>query len=341
MPSPDTVSTTHWPARVNPVANEPVPPAAEQVPVDDQSLDFLNAGPDAFDTLPAAPQKTAADSAPAAQPASAQATPKAAPAHPAALVREARDVGVDDRIISKLDTDELMDHVLGLQRKFHALEAAESRIRDRRPEPTQPAAPVVDEDEAEIASLEADGIDSRLIKLVRKQKAKINEIEGGQKQRNEQESQRRTNEAFQAVDDSFADLGAKFEKIVGKGELTAQPESIQARRKSIFRAAGIDIQADAPRVIAKKIQKAAMELFGDVVAEPKAEVKPDAKPSPTASGYTAEQWDRGTVERPTASRPAKERGARAAAAAVHQRMQEMGVHAGPNGTGDDFDGLPD
>lgn len=307
----------------------------QTAPKEPEDFSFLNAEPGEFDVLPPDPKasKPAEATATATEPAPAVAT---RPEHPASLVEAAREAGITDRVMAKLGTDELIEVVLANQAKMNAIaEATAKRSPVRQPKPE----PEVDEDDRELADLATEfGEDNKIVRKMRKDHERHKKLETMLTERAKTDALRHQNESYDAIETAFESLGPKFEKLFGKGTINEIADGNKAKRKMVAMAAGIDFNADSPRMIQRKITQAALQAFGDLVADPAPATSQPAKPN--GKQITPDQWDQGVLAKPTSAKPPRAKVA--ANAAIADRMSEMGVYAGAKGgNGDDFDGIPD
>lgn len=297
----------------------------------------LNDPPGDLDQLPPAP------TAPTT-PAVANVTPPNTPSttyHPSALIQAARDLGIRDSVIQALPTDDLIAHTLDMQRKLASLDTWDASRQQALPPQKPVHQPIAeDSDDSVLDYLEKDvGADPKLINLLRARFKKQSELESRFAQKEELESIQRAATVEEAIDDTVAELGPKAEQILGKGSLRSLPQNSAERqaRIDLYNAAGIT-PLDSDRVASRKFKAVALRLLGTIIKakEPEATNAYDAKP--TNGHKTKEEWDAGTLARPTASKPTKTRSQKAAAEAIRDQMSEWGIHAGSQA--DEYDGLP-
>lgn len=331
LPDPSTIEVAN---SASPAAQ----PVAPQTPEPDDLTTFLNAEPDEFDAPPKRESREAQfETAPARKTAEVKHHPR--------LVEAARQVGLEDHIIDKLSPDDLTDAVFNLERKWRNLDTIDTRRNQEHTRQPKAPEPVVDEADEALQSLEDEGFDPRLLKILRLTKTKAAEVETTVKQSSQSDMERRQAEALDAVEDAMAGLGPKFERIVGKGAITEVDEGAKEIRNAIFLQAHIS-PMDSPRTIARKITLTAQKLYGKLLADapaanPVAEAYGKKPAAPAKNGskvYTEEEWDRAGLAKPTATNTPKPRGARAAAQAIAARMHDFGVSRGVDD--DEFDGLP-
>ncbi len=190
------------------------------------------------------------------------------------------------------------------------------------------------------------GYDPQLVNLLRKrfkEQDELKGIEAQRRQRDQNDAARRQQSSEEAVDDAMESLGKTFEKLIGKGPIRELKNQAHVeKRMAIFKHAGVDLQNDSERTIIRKIAKAGLAIYGDLLeaAPAPASAATNLYEGKTPNGKVSiEEWDEAALARPTATTPRKSRSGKAAEAAIRDRMAEWGV--GPGQANDEFDGLPD
>lgn len=229
-------------------------------------------------------------------------------AHPKDLLQAARDLGVEERHLAPgvVPTQALLDWVVTARLK----DATISSQKAQEAAKPAPVAPAKDEDEEAIAYFAQLGMDEKFISHAKRQADRIKQLESALQKIGDPEKiaqevvvKREKHIAAQtaferAVDGSFAALGPKFEKLVGKGtmrELSGTPA--ENKRKRVYMAAGIDFTKDNAETVRQKISAAATELFGDMTEE-----VPAAAPATPEGAYakpTPAEWDNAAIGKPS------------------------------------------
>jgi hypothetical protein len=272
------------------------------------------------------------------------------PSHPDTLVRRARILGIDDATIKKLDSDQLDDLVFREHRKLTLQEAQDMRAaRGEEREIKRDPAPEPEEDE-DFEADELEQIDPVVLKAMRRQQAKLKELKELKKeiaQSKEREQIRQTRSNEEAYDMAFESLGAKYEKIFGKGdgrELDHTSKEMK-RRLAVLRDAGLDLDLDGPTTIKRKLIKAAEGLYGDFAVEPKAEtVEPSPydeveKPVEKNGHPTKKEWEQAALAKPTQRRAKPPTSEAAAREAVREYYRAHGITTGEES--EQLEGVPD
>jgi len=134
------------------------------------------------------------------------------------------------------------------------------------------------------------------------------------------------------IDQGFAALGSKFEKVFGSGngvELRDGNPSAYRRRVAVVN----DLKANPPKkstTIKEAVRARAAEMFGDMVEQ--------AAPKSEPTAFTPEQWDQGGLNQPTQRSTTEEApGVMKARRGVAEKQREM---ARVNGTGADDKFVP-
>ena len=235
-------------------------------------------------------------------------TPPAAPIkhqHSAYLVSTARKLGFTQSDLDNYPSNEIWEAI-------HQTEA--------QAKPAPKSAPVekpVEDEEYDWNSEEVAGVpglkshlqkQAKELKELKAKTAKIDEFEKAEVSR----TNRRNEEV---IDDAFAALGERFESIVGKGDMTSlADDGAKRRRVAIYGSAAINLQQDTSRTIARKIAEAALLLY-PAVAKPEVEdvgagayaggppVKKVPPKDPATGRFTADDFEKGKLQRPSAKRP--------------------------------------
>jgi hypothetical protein len=226
------------------------------------------------------------DAVPAADLAADRPEPAEPPApaahrHPLSLVHDARRFHFTNDEIAATPTAELRDAVDYARREA----ALDARHRDAlaaaRPQ-SDPPAPEADE----LAELEADGFEPKLVEKLRA----INDRAKRAEEQNKQLADRlvRTDATQKAavLDDAFAALDAEYDGVFGQetGEELFNAgggEKLEAR-KAVLRVAGIDLNKPlSAKAVAAKL-RSAIDLMGRLTAKKPAKAESADKPDPYA-----------------------------------------------------------
>lgn len=228
--------------------------------------------------------------------------PKSAPRHSARMLQLAADFGLGKEEAEEMSPDRLQDLIYNLTR--HAAKASRERQveqaqeTDRRlsQEPAPVAQPAEEDDYAHLRGKWDDEIVNEFSKLAKKNK----ELEAGHQKFVAEANQRESQTYSNILDDSFADLGPQYERLLGSvGMSQLDPASPEAqRRRAIFSAAAIDFkQRPGARTVAQKIKAAAQMLLGH-------QIPPAPKPKETVGLYgepTGETQPRAALPRDPAT----------------------------------------
>ena len=251
--------------------------------------------------------------------------------HPQELIDAARELGIEDRHIEATSSDALLSFVVKSRLRESELAAAKVRL----PEVQQPVSE--DEDEAVIDYLDKEvGADKKLISLMRKQAKRLKELEAVRVSSEQREAARTIKSGEDAIDTAFENMPAKMKKLFGSGDLRGMPDGpAKAKRLAVFRSAGVDFNSDTPATITRKINRAAQEIYGDLVQEA---VNGGAYELPNGKEKkpTPEEWDRGGLAKPSGN-PKRDQ---TLLAKVQDWYRENQVHSGARND-DEFDGLPE
>lgn len=251
------------------------------------------------------------------------AAPAETPAHPQPLIDAAREAGLSERTISKLDTDALYEVLVNQHRKLSEVASQSRRQRDEDDErPRRQAKPAADEYESEIAEIEQEvGGPSRMTSFQRKLVSELRDLKTREADRLRVEAERRGAEIFDAADEAIDSLAKSTDQNFSKEQ-----------KQTLFRAAGI-LDTDSSRAVKRKITEAGLTLFSGLT-------KKKTPPLPTngAKKPTAEEFENGHVP-PSSSRPSRLKGDRAAEAAVHDYFVQNGITRGSGRV--ELEGVPD
>lgn len=275
--------------------------------------------------------------------------------HPAYLREAAADFGFSEEDIAGYSTDQLGAVVVRMQRRLAKEQQDLSRIAGetaRRPalatpEPTpKPEDDLLDlgTDEEGKPYSEAD-VSGPLLRVLKRQAAKIQELEGSTKSISEREQARSLNTSRALLDEAFEALGEGDHPLLGKGGISelGADSAEGKRRNAIVREAQIDLNNDTPRQIAKKIKAARDVLYPAAPAAPAgdgydiekpANGKTNGKPKPR---ITPEEFAASAVAKPT-QRKANDLplGEERAIAAIRAKYE-----TNESSNDEDLNGLPD
>lgn len=325
----------------------------------------------AFDPALDLPLETIPDS-PVAKPASGPTTPAPASSGPPktprkhlpGLVRRALAHGasreeIDAATPSDLDSwveEQDIARERSREQNFHAAATGNAMDSQRRQSAPAPAEP---DDEAELDAVAQEyGLDAKFVNIIKRQAKELRELKGTLKGTVERSQSREKQERDAAYDMAFEQTGKKFAKVFGEGdgaELVGSKEL--ARRNAVIKSANIQ-DTDTPTVIRRKVAKAADALYGDIVGSAPAEDQgggpydgsgevdeesplPRGNIRPNGKGrITPEQWNNGTLAKPTQRATKEKKGREVAIRKVHEQITQN-----PDTYGDfesfEEDGLPE
>lgn len=269
--------------------------------------------------------------------------------HTQRLIAAATELGFTQHDLDNHDSATIWDEI----HRITTIAAEQARAKPV-PEKKEPK-PEVDDEEAYLASLEADGtVDPRFGKMLKRLLAandvkEVKEKLGKLDKLEEAEKVRTARQQNEMVDTAFAALGKKFEALVGTDSIVETTDPGQRGWKlEIFRQAQVDFAKDSQRTINKKIAEVAARLAkGKVSEEDDEEVaagyeqsakKKPAK-DPTSGRFTKEQFEEAALAAPGRKTNPDEL---SAVEKVRQHFRENGDPRGfrPNST-DDMDDLPE
>jgi hypothetical protein len=261
----------------------------------------------------------------------------AKPTHSPRLVALAQTYQISQADIDAMTSEELMAEISYEQRRIAAEQQTRKAAEPPPAAPVKPAAAVEADPLDEIEEmLRAGEITEKVARVMRaplkenkalKEKvSKIDEIEKREKDRSDKSLD-------DAVNAAFSELGERYSKFYGTGDLSDLKQ-------------GID-PTDSERIIKKKILAVAKMTYGEGIA-------PAAKEEPApASGYAAatpakpakktkdELWAEGELARPSNRSGSPEpKGVHAAKQAVAKSMRDRGLEPGFIGNGTEDDDLP-
>ncbi len=287
----------------------------------DQSTESANTIPETAESEFAEPNPTPETTETPATPEVA-ATPAETPAptHPEPLIAAAREAGLSERTIAKLDTDALYEVLVNQHRKLSEV-ASQPRRRDEEEErPRRPVAPAADEYEAEFAEIEQE-VNPRLVSIQRKLANELRDLKAREAERLENDRKRRYVEVTDAADEAIDSLGKSIEQ-----------KFTNEQKAALFRAAGID-GSEPARVIKRKITEAGLTLYQGLT-------KKKTPPLPANNGKkpSADEFNNGHVP-PSSSRPSRLKGDRAAEQAIHDYFVQNNIR--PTNHHEELEGVPD
>ncbi len=296
---------------------EETKPAEPVVPVDDP-FDLGDTG--YFPTKPASADTPAVQTAPTAEAARATLPDRNADGtfkKSDYLVNQALDLGYSQTEIDSLSSEALGASIRSTVRERLAYRQQQGAARDLdNATIRQPATPEPEED------LEA--FDPIIVKRLRAAEAaekRVANLEARLAKQEDRELQRQAGQVESALDDAFAALGERYEKLLGKGPAAALDKtSAELRRRiAILKDAGIDFQAlpTTPQLKAKL--KASAEAFYPAPVEPNAyETNGKSRVSPA-------EWAEAGLARPTQRAGAPEpKGDALATQNMEKKLKERG-----------------
>lgn len=321
-------------------------------PHDLSHLNFVD-DDEATDEGPGVPPTKEPDKAPPTTndtpaPAAKTPNPPAKPKHPRFLVRRALDLGASQADIDAADTEDLDAWVYSetLKRETAKPAAAETSKAAASPE---------DDEEAVFRHMEAINVDQKVIDYMRKQRAKIKDLEGGVSKRLEEvekrEQERSRTAAINIIDSAF-DVLAEYESVIGKGtagEVSKDNPSAFKRRRLLLAAANIDPLNPPPvSILAKRLKAEIVEHFKPVTKE-EANLYAEAAKTPplpavngtngTARKITEQEWEEAATAVPTDKKAKPIKGDLAAMNAIRAWKKRQGYTS--EGGVDELDGVPD
>ncbi len=330
------------------MADTPVPATPED-PFDlgDTSLTFPEAKPASSSVPPASEASTSP--ARVLPPRASDGTfvkPPETPKHPAHLLNQANELGMDPETIAETSTPTLyrMVNLLLLRerevaRSFATQQSLEG-TRVKQPDPAQPVQPEVDE----IDALLAEGIiEPRILQQIKKLKGTADEVKAlktALQERDQREALKDFNSSVQLVDAAFAKLG---NPLLGEGagiELAKDPakKAEFARRVALLNAAGItDLRQVNRLTIMKQLREANELLFGATSNTP---ANPyDAALAGKPPRISEEQWANGGVAHPSQRNGAPElKGEALAIKNLTEKLRDMDARATDAA---ELEGIPD
>jgi hypothetical protein len=261
--------------------------------------------------------------------------------HPQYLVDAALDIGYEQAEIDAMPAHFLYKTVHNFQKKMldqRSQFAKERQIADGQvrvePKPEPVAEPEYDWDK------NPDNYDPHLAKGMKRLKALEDENRELKKAFNEQRTQtqqREVNRNVAIIDAAFAALGPRYEALVGKGpaaQLGQAKQKEYKRRLAILNEAGVSNLLDVPPGMRARIKDAADTLYGlalpaeetpqgayeEVHDAPKAKKNGNGK-SPR---ITPEQWEEGTLARPTQRKAEEVKGEQLAVDNLAKKLRDQG-----------------
>ena len=275
--------------------------------------------------------------------------------HPRDLLDAARNLGIPEDYLTPgvMPTLALTDFVVRMRIKDAALESL--------PRPNQPKEEPEYDPEAALATVEQEiPANPEVLKLLKWQAKKLKELAGQPK------TEEVVKQAFaardqatvgeRAIDTAFGQLGAKFEKLFGKGALADMEDGPQkSKRLAVFNNARIDFTKDNPATIRQKVIAAANSVYGDLVSDPApapaspaspagayGAAAPAVTPEPAKKLMTKEEWEAASLAQPTATKPKKSKGEQAAVDHIKEFYRELGINGHGRELDDEeqFEGVP-
>lgn len=286
---------------------DPNPTPAPTPTPEEQLRALYDTGDMGFD-----PEDFGVNPAPAPKPAPARQTPPPPPVEPPApakhqhnraMVRLALDLGWTQAEIDATPADEFDAAVYWAQRQHMAdardlLRQSIHHAPAPRPEETPKPAEDRIEFDGEIEDVDENGQIVRrrvteedydrstpgLMKYLKDQKKELAEAKAAIKEFREADTRRRAAERTAAIDAIFDTLAAPLKKLLGTGPVSANPKSLEFRRRVlVLGASGCDLDNDPLETLRAKITRGAAEIFGvSAAAEPEGEpgVYPEVEPTP-------------------------------------------------------------
>jgi len=321
------------------------PSIVDQYELGDTGYDnsaVLSSDPATSEEAPAvAPLPEPASSRP--RDASGRFLPQDGPKHSSRTLRMAQDLGLSDQEIAETPPDMLDDVVYHMNRQAmklareHSTQALLQSPGDRTlaQQPPKSAGQAPPEpDEEGFGALE-EQLDPNLMGVIKRQAKEMKELKAMIGQLAQHEQVRQTESMAQQIDRAFEGLGEAYQGILGKGRgIELQADSPHyARRLAVL----AEVQrANTPGTMEQQITKAVKTLYGD--RGPKQAAQPAGRqPAARRNGYSAEEWERGGLARPTqragAAEPPGDQKAMRTAAAF---MREQGVLDEPELSPDAF-----
>lgn len=257
--------------------------------------------------------------------------------HPRALVSRAKAFGLDDDEIADMDTAELRGHLqdLALDRVLQGREqAAMNREQPvQQPHPETPPEPAED---LGVGAAELDNFDPGLVKVLRQQAREIAELK---RRLNLQDSARQAETTDELIDVQFAQLGADFEPLIGKGGRREVKGPELHRRRAILSMA----HSLAGKGATLEQQLAQIPVAAQLLFEKSLERKPAADTPQQALAkdlltQRQEQWNKGGLALPTQRTGVEPKGKGKARKSVASLLQEFGADE-RNGDTDSLDGF--
>lgn len=339
--------------------------AAEKDPSLADDVDPRESGLDIDLDLPPEPLAPRVSAKPSAAPVTSQIPSGETHQHTRGNVRRAKRLGASpEQIAATLpdDLDDWIDAETEARAREELRMEREQMMRryeqQSRQQPASPAAPPAEEDYS-IDNTEVEGLATThptIAKAIKKLPELMKENAALKKRldaRDQSEGQHRQQEVIDALDDGFEALEDAESYGEGSGmTLDAKSETL-ARREALIRAAGIDLNKDSTKTIARKL-KAAHKLLGRAKAEPKKllgaygrevdDAEPEPEPArglrPNGNGkrFTREDFAAAQTATPTNRGRKQTKSKESAYAAVAKAMRDQGV------ADDDFreeDGIPE
>lgn len=314
--------------------------AASAVPEEDDLPGEEESSFDASrDSLPApSGQKPAEAQGPQAPPASPSETPaKQERKHSRLALRQARDLGFTPDQVATLSEDELEDLIYDRNTQLHA--AAHARLSAGAPAEGRSPAPAEEEDKIDLGFDES-LVDENIVKVMKDLKKTTKEQEKElrrlQAERQQEAASSVGRHVNNTIDEGFASMGKKYEKVFGTGQVEKlADQKARHRRQAVVAVAAQQLLAagaePTPRDIARHLKEAAESLYGDLVAE---------DDTPPAETPAQKKWKEGGLARPTQKESREPKGEKRAVQAVKELLEKRQAVAVAEGD-DEESTLPD
>lgn len=288
---------------------------------------------------------------PAAEP------PKTPRKHPASLVRLAMKYGATREAIEQTSTADLgewIEEQTVLREREH-----ESNLRQREAhqavhQPERTEAPAgddidwgLDENGQPIRESEVLPGLRNVIKNQHKQIKELSPLKDQFAELSKREQARSVQAARDRIEDGFASLDEKHQKLFGNGVLAECTQTEQKRRIAILSSLGIDLtNAPSAKVLANKLSQAADELFNlskeAVDTSYSSTIKPESQPLRQPNGrFTEKQFEDGALTRVSNRVHKEEKGKKLAVKKVAEEMRKQGMLTEEYFNNYESEGLPE
>lgn len=270
--------------------------------------------------------------------------PKTPRKHPASLVRLAMKYGASREEIEQASTGDLSEWIEEqeiLREREREANFRNTETRRAVEQSAAPKTPVAEEDEIDWGTdetgqpIKESDILPGLRNVIKAQHKKIKDLSPLKSELEElskREQARSSQAARDRIEDGFASLDEKYQKLFGNGVLSECSQVEQKRRIAILSAIGVDLNnAPSAKVLANKIKQSADELFGLEQEEAKGASYADTalssgeQPKKINGRFTEKQFEEGTLSRTSQRQPKEEKGKKLAVKKVAEKMREMGM----------------